>query len=293
MTTNFIMIGIVILAYVSAGFAASIYWKRNDIADVMWGPGILIAAVTALLASREPAPSAPLAYLICGFILVWASRLAWQIGSRFFSKASEDPRYAAWRKSWRFFRLRSYLQIFLLQGLLMILVSMAAVAAMMYGHGAEYQPAVAFIGGLVFMLGLVFETVADMQLNAFAKGKTGKSEILTTGLWRYSRHPNYFGEVTAWWGLWIIAIAPAIADPTTENLAVALLAAISPVTITILILKVSGIPMLEAKYVGNTNFDAYKRQTSAFFPWFPELAVPRAAPACVKPQPDRSPSELT
>jgi steroid 5-alpha reductase family enzyme len=290
MTTSFIIIGIVIWAYVSVGFVMSIIWKRNDIADVMWGPGILIAAVTAVLASGESVRSAPLAYLTCVFIFVWAGRLAWQIGRRFLSKSNEDPRYADWRKSWRFFRVRSYVQIFLLQGLLMILVSLAAVAATMYGDGAEYQPAVTFVGGLVFMLGLVFETVADMQLNAFAKSKTGKSEILTTGLWRYSRHPNYFGEVTAWWGLLIIAIAPTIADPTATNLAVALLALISPVTITILILKVSGIPMLEAKYAGNENFDAYKRRTSAFFPWFPVPAGPRAARARATPQCEQSPS---
>ena len=128
-----------------------------------------------------------------------------------------------------------------------------------------------------------FEAVADSQLNAFVKTKTGKSEILTSGLWRYSRHPNYFGEVTTWWGLWIVAIAPALADPTSANLAIALIGLISPVTIIIFILKVSGIPMLEAKYVDNEDFEAYKQRTSAFFPWFPEPAKPSAR---ATPQPD-------
>jgi steroid 5-alpha reductase family enzyme len=293
LTATFITIGVVIWAYVSAGFAMSIVWKRNDIADVMWGPGILIAALTALSTSGETMQSGPLAYLICGLIFVWAVRLAWQIGSRFLSKSQEDARYAAWRKSWSFFYLRSYFQVFLLQGLLMTLVAMAAVAATMYPDGANYQLAVVFIGCPVFAFGFAFEAFADAQLNAFVKTKTGKSEILTTGLWRYSRHPNYFGEVTAWWGLWIITIAPALADPTTANLAIALLALISPVTITILILKVSGIPMLEAKYAGNKSFDAYKQRTSAFFPWFPGRESPRVAPAPMTPQPDQSPSKTT
>ena len=131
MTTSLIIIVFVLLVYVSAGFVMSIAWKRNDIADVMWGPGVFIAALTALLATGDTVSTAPLAYLICGFILLWAARLALQIGSRFLFKSKEDARYAAWRKSWSFFYLRSYLQVFLLQGLLMILVAMVAVAASM------------------------------------------------------------------------------------------------------------------------------------------------------------------
>lgn len=290
MITSFIIIGVVLLVYVSAGFVTSIAWTRNDIADVMWGPGVFIAALTALLASGDTVSTTPLAYLICGFIFLWAARLALQIGSRFLSKSQEDARYAAWRKSWSFFYLRSYLQVFLLQGLLMILVAMVAVAATMYRDGTNYQHTMVFVGCLVFGFGFAFEALADAQLNAFVKTKTGKAEILTSGLWRYSRHPNYFGEVTTWWGLWIVAIAPALADPTSANLAIALIALISPVTITILILKVSGIPMLEAKYVGNEEFEAYKQRTSAFFPWFPE---PAKTPARATPQPDKSPGSST
>ena len=267
---NFVIISAVISAYVSAGFAASVYLERNDLADVLWGPGILIAAVTALLTSGVSASAAPLAYLICVLVLLWAARIGWQIGNRFLAKADEDDRYASWRKTWRWFYVRSYLQVFLLQGLLMILVSMSAIAATMYRDGDQFNSAVLILGGLVFVYGLVFEAVADIQLNKFVKARSNKSEILSTGLWRYSRHPNYFGEVTAWWGLWIIAISGAIAEPTSANLIIAVLALISPITITVLILKVSGIPMLEAKYVGNQKFDAYKQQTSAFFPWFPE-----------------------
>ncbi len=285
MTSSLTIIGAVIFAYVSAGFAISLIWKRNDVADVLWGPGILIAALTGVLASGESVRSGPLAYLICGLIFLWAGRLAWQIGSRFLSKSAEDARYAEWRKSWKNFYLRSYLQVFLLQGVLMILVAMSAIVATLYRDGSQYQAVVVLIGCLIFVFGLVFETVADNQLNTFVKAKTDKSAILSTGLWRYSRHPNYFGEVTAWWGLWMIGTAPAIADPTSANFAIALLALISPVTITILILKVSGIPMLEAKYVGNRKFDAYKQRTAAFFPWFPRRTGKGVAPTRLQPQP--------
>jgi steroid 5-alpha reductase family enzyme len=296
MMPSLTMIGVAVLIYVTAGFALSVYLKRNDIADVMWGPGILLAAMTALFTSGHTLSSAPLAYLICAFIGLWAIRIAWQIGSRFLSKSVEDTRYAQWRTSWRYFYIRSYFQVFLLQGILMILVSMVAIATTLYAAAASYPTLFVFSGSLVFLFGLTFEAIADEQLNAFIKSKIDKSDILSSGLWYYSRHPNYFGEVTAWWGLWIIAVAPTLSDPTAANVIIALVALIAPVTITTLILKVSGIPMLEAKYVGNTKFEAYKLRTSAFFPWFPRSAEPTTnlAPALPSdPRPNQSPDQAT
>jgi steroid 5-alpha reductase family enzyme len=167
----------------------------------------------------------------------------------------------------------------------MILVAASAIAATFYDDGRQYQTVVVVSGGAVFWFGLMFEAVADMQLTEFVRAKRGRSQILTTGLWRYSRHPNYFSEVTAWWGLWIIAVASAIAYPAINTVSIALLAMISPITITILILKVSGIPMLEAKYAGTKAFEAYKQRTSAFCPWFPGAAVgPGVDPGRADPQ---------
>lgn len=290
MSNSIAIVGGTILAFVSAGFVLSAVWKRNDLADVMWGPGVWLASVTALVASGHSLSSAPLVFLVCGLTAIWAARIAWHIGRRFLAKPEEDHRYAGWRTSWRFFYVRSYFQVFLLQGLLMILVAASAIAATFYDDGRQYQTVVLVIGSGVFWFGLVFEAVADMQLTEFMRAKRGRSQILTTGLWRYSRHPNYFGEVTAWWGLWIIAVAPAIADPTINTVSIALLAMISPITITILILKVSGIPMLEAKYAGNKTFEAYKQRTSAFFPWFPGSAVrPGVDPAHADPQAEPPP----
>ncbi len=91
----------------------------------------------------------------------------------------------------------------------------------------------------------------------FIKDKTNQGKILTTGLWRYTRHPNYFGEVTQWWGIWLIAL----------SVPGGFFVFIGPLTITYLIVFVSGIPMLEKRYEGNLDFEAYKKTTSVFFPW--------------------------
>jgi steroid 5-alpha reductase family enzyme len=118
------------------------------------------------------------------------------------------------------------------------------------------------VGVGVALCALLFETVADMQLKEFLQQNRGG--IMRAGVWKYSRHPNYFGEVTFWWGLCIAGVSPQ------SSLMVNLLLLVSPLTITFLILYVSGIPMLERKYAGNQEFEEYKATTNAFFPWFPK-----------------------
>jgi steroid 5-alpha reductase family enzyme len=105
-------------------------------------------------------------------------------------------------------------------------------------------------------VGLFFEAVGDFQLAQFKKDPVNRGKIIQHGLWRYSRHPNYFGEVTLWWGIYLLGLSAGGAWWTI----------IGPLTITFLILKVSGIPLLEKKYVNNAAFQEYARRTSAFFP---------------------------
>jgi steroid 5-alpha reductase family enzyme len=119
------------------------------------------------------------------------------------------------------------------------------------------------VGVLVWLIGYYFESRGDAQLAVFISNPENKGTIMTSGLWAYTRHPNYFGEVTQWWGIWLIAM----------GLPMGWLAVIGPLTITFLILKVSGIPMLEKKYEGNPEFEAYKQRTSAFFPLSPRNSL--------------------
>lgn len=124
------------------------------------------------------------------------------------------------------------------------------------------------LGLAVWLIGFYFESRGDSQLKTFISNPENKGKILNTGLWRYTRHPNYFGEVTQWWGIWIIGLS--VAYTFSSSLPFALLSIIGPLTITFLILKVSGIPMLEKNMAKNHLFDEYRRTTSVFFPLPPK-----------------------
>lgn len=246
-----IIVGGSIFLYVSAWFIIALLLKRNDVADIAWGPGIALVGIVAFLVSDEPTVRMVVLLLLGS---MWGARLGIHIGSRALTKG-EDARYRTWRDSWGiWFIPRSYVQVFLLQGLLMIVVGYTFVHVSVFGTGGF--GIIGLLGVAVWIIGFFFEVVGDWQLRRFIRQKENKGRIMTEGLWRYSRHPNYFGEVAQWWGIWLIA-APV---------AWSVLALISPLMITFLILKVSGIPMLEKPFAKNPEFQAYKARTSAFFP---------------------------
>jgi steroid 5-alpha reductase family enzyme len=171
------------------------------------------------------------------------------------SRRGEDPRYRQWREAWgRWFLLRSFFQIYLLQGTLLVIVATPVIFT-----NASPDTSLGmldFLGLAIWLTGFLFETLGDWQLLTFMRNPANKGKLMTTGLWRYTRHPNYFGEVTLWWGIGLIACAIPNGWMTL----------VGPLTITFLILKVSGIPMLERHYAGRADFEAYKRRTSVFLP---------------------------
>ena len=246
---------LVVFVYMTSLFAVALLRHDNSIADLAWGPGFLIVALTALAVTRNATGRPLLATLL---IAVWGLRLGVHILFRNRGRA-EDFRYAAWRQAWgRWFVPRTYVQVFLLQGLFMLAVSSSAIVIC---H-APVRPLGPWdvIGLAVWLVGFFFEVVGDRQLARFKKDPAQRGRIITSGLWRWTRHPNYFGEATMWWGLFLIALAvPGGA-----------LAAVSPLTITVLLRWVSGVPLLEKKYAGNEEFAAYARRTNAFIPWLPK-----------------------
>lgn len=232
-------------------FLIAIFIRNNSIVDVLWGLGFVFIAWI----SYSFAVPSFVSQLVLAYVTVWGLRLSFHIAARNWGKG-EDFRYAQWRQQWgNNWVLRSFFQVFAVQWLLMQLVSIPIVIAMT-GMGI-IPPVLQYLGMAIWLTGFFFEVVGDYQLTQFKKKKTSKGKLMTTGLWSLTRHPNYFGEATLWWGIGILAYG------VSGNL----LSFIGPLTIDFLLLFVSGIPLLEAKYKGRADWRAYAKKTPAFFPF--------------------------
>lgn len=254
----FYAFGISLLAvycYMTVWFVIAVAKSDNSVADIAWGPGFVLVAWLTLFLSGQHALYRPI--LVTTLVTIWGIRLAIHIYRRNRGRG-EDPRYAKWRAEWgKNFFMRSYLQVFMLQGFLLLLIAMPIIIA--NTTGGPRLGGLDAIGLALWLLGAIFEVGGDAQLKRFLANPANKGKLMTSGLWAYTRHPNYFGEVTQWWGIWIISLSAPLG----------MFAVIGPLTISFLILAVSGIPMTEARYAGNAEFEAYKKRTSAFLPWFP------------------------
>lgn len=244
---------IIIFLYMNFWFALALILKRNDIADIAWGLGFLICVFYSyLFISNEILGQS---FLIFFLIVLWAVRLAIHIFMRNKNK-KEDSRYQKWRQDWgKNFLLRTYFQVFILQGFFLLIIVLPAIVGIIFGQEINI---ITIIGLIIWLFGFIFESVGDYQLSVFIKKPENKGKILQSGLWKYTRHPNYFGEVTMWWGIWTM----------TFNTNFWLISVLGPILITFLILKVSGIPLLEERKKGDPAFEEYKKRTSMFFPWF-------------------------
>jgi steroid 5-alpha reductase family enzyme len=253
--SSFIAPAISSLLFMIGVFLYSLLKKDNSIADIAWGIGFIITAITSLL--FHPVYS-PKQILTLSLIILWGTRLAIHITMRNRGR-SEDFRYKQWRDQWGNKTLiKSFFQVYILQWLLMQCIATSIVIINTFGFPAIHM--LDIVGCFIWGVGFIFETIGDYQLLLFKRNIENKGKIMDTGLWKYTRHPNYFGEVTQWWGIFVIALSSPYG----------FLALISPLVITTLILKVSGIPLLEKKYIGNALFEQYKQKTSVFFPWFPK-----------------------
>lgn len=245
----FLVLALAVWTYVTIWFVAARLTERTDVIDTAWGLGFIYVAWLAwLLTDRQ----VDVKLVAVSFVSLWGFRLAAHITKRNIKKA-EDYRYVAYREKWgENYWLYAYFKLFLTQGLLLLLVSLPVIGIVSSPHGAWTWLAV--VGFVIWAKGIVFEAEADAELTAFIRHKK-PGEIMTTGLWKYSRHPNYFGEVTTWWGAAIVAVS------FQQYWGV-----IGAAVITYLILKVSGIPLLEKHYAKNKAFQAYAKHTSIFFP---------------------------
>lgn len=247
----YLTLALSLTVYMSLWFVVSVIRQRNDVADVAWGIGFVLMAWMSYLLTGV---SGTRGLIVSVLVSIWGLRLAWHIYARNKGKA-EDYRYLAWRKEWgAWFYPRSYVQIYILQGVLLFFIVLPVL--LIHQNAGPALGLLDYAGVAVWLVGFYFEAVGDMQLAQFIQNPANKGQLMQRGLWAYTRHPNYFGEVTQWWGLWLIALA------TPHGW----LGIVGPITITYLILKVSGIPLLEQKMAENPAFDAYKKRTSMFFP---------------------------
>ncbi len=247
---------IAVFFYMLSWFVAATLKKDNSIADIAWGLGFVVIICVNLLTSPT---SSGRQILITVLIVIWAFRLAGHIVARSRGRG-EDFRYAKWREEWgKNILIKTLLNVFLLQGLFMLIIAYPIILV----NSTVQKPLNVLdgVGIFVWFTGFFFESVGDYQLLRFKKERSNTGRIMTSGLWKFTRHPNYFGEVTIWWGIFLIALSAPHG----------LTAVISPMIITFLLLKVSGVPMLEKKYQGNPEFMEYVRKTSRFIPWFPRF----------------------
>lgn len=235
-------------------FLIAMQIKDNSIADIAWGIGFVIIAISLLL--QTPQIQIP-QIIVSSLVIIWGLRLSAYIYIRSIGKG-EDFRYANWRASWgKNFILLSYLRVFMLQMLIMFVI---AIPLFVCAYSNIEMIFSRWVGLIVALLGLIIEVISDYQMFVFKRVTHNKGQILQNGLWRYSRHPNYFGESMFWWGVGIFAL-------TLESYCISF---ISSALITFLLLNVSGIPMLERKYQNNIAFQKYVAKTSSFMLWWPK-----------------------
>ncbi|MBX2963508.1 MAG: DUF1295 domain-containing protein [Cyclobacteriaceae bacterium] len=250
--SNYFILMLVLVVYMLCWYGASIILKRNDVADIAWGLGFVLMAWLSFFTSDFSLK----ALVVNILVTVWGLRLSWHIFNRNRNKP-EDFRYLQWRKEWKYFYLRSFFQVFMLQGLFLFIIALPVVYI---NTQAVVFHWVDTVGILVWLAGFYFEAIGDYQLKQFRLNLDNRGKIITTGLWRYSRHPNYFGEALQWWGIFLMALMMPLGW----------LMIVSPLTITYLLRYVSGVPTLERKYAGHKAFEDYKSKTSAFIPMKPK-----------------------
>ncbi len=247
---------IIIMIMMALLWLISIRLKNVSIVDLFWGFGFLLVSIWGYIQSGGLAERKMLVLIL---VAVWSLRLSLYLTWRNLGKG-EDFRYKQFRKQYgenRYWWI-SFFQTFLLQGILMWLISSTLLAAQHFGPDRELGW-LDFTGVAFWIIGLAFEAGGDYQLAKFRADPASKGKVLQTGFWRYTRHPNYFGDAAVWWGYGLLCLAAGSYPAVLGSL-----------LMTGLIIKVSGVALLEKTLKSNKpGYEEYVRKTSAFFPRFP------------------------
>jgi steroid 5-alpha reductase family enzyme len=231
--------------------------KNASIVDIFWGIGFIVLNAFYFFFTESQHPRK---YLLVAFVTIWGLRLSLYIFWRNLGKG-EDFRYQNFRQHygpnryWWF----SFFQVFMLQGVLLWIISAPLLAV----HYYSSQPATNFFDYLaltIWTIGFIFEAGGDWQLARFKIKTSNNGKLFQSGLWKYTRHPNYFGDATIWWAYSLFGFAAGVYWPV-----------VSALLMTYLLLKVSGVAMIERTLkTQKPDYDKYLKSTSPFFPWFPK-----------------------
>ena len=227
---------------------------KRDISfiDIGWGPAFSWLILTG--AAISDAVKGEVQALVSILVVLWSLRLAWYLHGRNKLKG-EDPRYTELAKDWKGnYWVNAYFRVFMVQMILCLIIA-APILLAIYSSPATLSVSTV-VGAVIAIFGLVIETVADKQMGKFQKMKPRPAKFCRLGLWKYSRHPNYFGEIIFWFGVAFCVL----------SLPYGYLAMIGPVSLTFLLLKVSGVPMIENKYRTHHEWAKYEAETRLLIP---------------------------
>ncbi len=246
-TEVFLLSAFLLLLHVFIWTTVSLSKKRADVADIAWGLGFFVVAWSSFLLSAFSYPS----LLITLMVTLWSLRLSIHIARRNWNR-KEDFRYEELKQNWtNHFRLRLLLQVFLLQGVILYIIALPIL--WINTHPQEISWNTLQVAFPIWLAAFLIEAIADVQLLQFQKKRESKGKLLTTGLWGFVRHPNYLGEIIQWWVFWILSAHFFLL--------------ISPLLITFLIVKVSGIAPLEKKMQNHPDFPKYAATTPSLIPF--------------------------
>lgn len=248
--------GCLVFGYVFAQWIASLWFRDASLVDRYWGGGFaLVAAATLVLAY----PGGWRGPVIAGMAVIWGLRLSAYLTWRNWD-AGEDYRYRAMReRRGAAFWWQSLFTVFLLQGALTWFISLPLQIGIAAGGPAEWT-LLDLVGVALWIGGLTFESVGDYQLARFKADPARAGRVMDRGLWKYTRHPNYFGDAMVWWGMYLVAASTGAGAFTV----------LSPLLMHIFLMRVSGVVLLEKKLVkSRAGYAEYVARTNAFYPWFP------------------------
>ncbi len=260
MISIFLTAGAVIFGLMFALWLVSLLLRNSSIVDIFWGFGFVISAWVYFLLTPDGFMLRKL--LIAGLATIWGLRLTIHVLTRNWGKP-EDFRYQKWRnESGKVWWIKSLFKVFILQGFLMWIISTPLLAAQ-NSNLPSYLTIFDYLAVVIWIIGFYFETVGDLQLTKFRSDPANKGHILNTGVWRLTRHPNYFGDSAQWWGYYLFALAAG-----------GWWSIFSPIIMTLFLIKVSGVALLE-KTLKDTKpgYREYMETTSAFIPWIPKKSA--------------------